>query len=207
MKGAAYHHGDLKRVLLETAAKELETEGYENLSLRGLAQHAGVTTRAPYRHFASREALLLALAIEGAEILGDAYQAARTKSGDAIARLRAVCEAYLELAERRPQLFRLMFVSDVIMSEAIHPDWSRAVQAGYDLFEQSVAEAFPGLDPAGLRSHAAFCWATIHGLALLRLHGRFERFTSRGDQEGAIIARSLDYLLSSAAPERRSDTP
>src|SRR5262249_19484727 len=80
-------------------------------------------------------------------------------------------------------------------SQAANPEWAQAIQPGYDLYEAAVASAFPGLEPAGLRSQAAFCWATIHGLALLRMHGRLQRFTRRGDSEADLVRNALDRLL------------
>src|SRR5256885_7264933 len=60
-----YHHGDLRRTLIDAALRIVEQAGPGALSLRELARHAGVSHAAPYRHFASREALLAALAVEG----------------------------------------------------------------------------------------------------------------------------------------------
>ena len=57
-KSGAYHHGDLRRVLLETAVKVIDTEGVSALSLQALARRAGVSSGAPYHHFESRAFLL-----------------------------------------------------------------------------------------------------------------------------------------------------
>ena len=61
---APYHHGDLRRALLEAAREVLREQGPEGCSLREVARRAGVTHAAPYHHFPSREALLGALANE-----------------------------------------------------------------------------------------------------------------------------------------------
>jgi len=55
-----YHHGELRPALLRAAAKILEKEGRDAISLRDLARRAGVSHNAPYRHFAGEdpEALL-----------------------------------------------------------------------------------------------------------------------------------------------------
>ena len=59
---ASYHHGDLRTALISAARHILETEGREALSLRAAARAAGVSQAAPYHHFASKEALLAAIA-------------------------------------------------------------------------------------------------------------------------------------------------
>src|SRR5688572_22587782 len=61
----AYHHGDLKRALLDAALKILREEGLEELTLRATARATGVSQTAPYRHFSDRTALLAGVAEDG----------------------------------------------------------------------------------------------------------------------------------------------
>ncbi|MFT4571001.1 MAG: AcrR family transcriptional regulator, partial [Candidatus Binatia bacterium] len=61
----AYHHGDLRRALVEGALELLHERGPAGLTLRGAARKAGVSEAAPYRHFADKEALLASVAEEG----------------------------------------------------------------------------------------------------------------------------------------------
>ncbi|MGH8286574.1 MAG: TetR/AcrR family transcriptional regulator, partial [Steroidobacteraceae bacterium] len=53
-----YHHGDLRRTLIETALTMLTEEGAWNFTLREVARRAGVSHTAPYNHFADKSALL-----------------------------------------------------------------------------------------------------------------------------------------------------
>jgi len=53
-----YHHGDLKRSLLEAAEVELVAKGVEGFSLRGVAKQAGVSHAAPAHHFGDASGLL-----------------------------------------------------------------------------------------------------------------------------------------------------
>ncbi len=71
-KRDAYHHGDLRGALIALALETLEEDGPEGLTLRGLAERAGVSGMAPYRHFADKAALLEAVARRGfAELHSD----------------------------------------------------------------------------------------------------------------------------------------
>ena len=66
---SAYHHGDLKRVLVD-AAIALVAEGQNwDFSLREVARRAGVSHNAPYNHFADKRDLLAAVAAAGYEAL------------------------------------------------------------------------------------------------------------------------------------------
>ncbi|MDP1643250.1 MAG: helix-turn-helix domain-containing protein, partial [Phenylobacterium sp.] len=59
-----YHHGDLRRALVEAACRLLEKEGAQALSLRAVAREAGVSPAAPYHHIKDKSELLDAVAHE-----------------------------------------------------------------------------------------------------------------------------------------------
>src|SRR5205809_251901 len=88
----SYHHGDLRRVLIEAALDLVEQGGVEAVSVREAARRAGVSPGAPFRHFQSRSALIAAVAEEAqrrfrAEI---ATAIAEAPGGDPLARFRAI---------------------------------------------------------------------------------------------------------------------
>jgi len=98
-----YHHGDLRGALLEVARETLEKSGVNGLSLRDLARKAGVSHSAPYRHFASRQDLLVALATEGFNELSQSLSEHEGKP------LQAMGQAYVAFAIANPALYKLMF--------------------------------------------------------------------------------------------------
>ncbi len=74
---AAYHHGDLRAVILTEAARLVAERGAEQVSLRELARGAGVSHAAPAHHFTDRRGLFTALATQGFRLLADALRRAR----------------------------------------------------------------------------------------------------------------------------------
>ena len=56
-----YHHGDLRDALVQAALSEVELGGPEAISISALAKKLGVSQPAPYKHFADRETLLMAV--------------------------------------------------------------------------------------------------------------------------------------------------
>ena len=101
---STYHHGDLRAALLKAAARILEKDGPDAISLRDLARGADVSHNAPYRHFADRSALLDALAGEGFEALA-AELAGRPWREQAV--------AYVRFALANRERFKLMFARPV----------------------------------------------------------------------------------------------
>src|SRR5262245_27883850 len=108
-KKRAYHHGDLSRALVDAALLRIEKDGPEAFTLRDAARAAGVTHAAAYRHFADKNALVAAIAVEGSQALTAEMRAADGEHPAAVERLRAIGRAYVRFALRWPARFRVMF--------------------------------------------------------------------------------------------------
>jgi AcrR family transcriptional regulator len=168
----AYHHGDLRRALLDEGLRLLEESGPGALTLREVARRAGVTQAAPYHHFADKDALLAAIAEEGfvslAEAMDRARDAARPK---AAARLHAMGEAYVHFAVAHPSHFQIMFVRavDIPRFPSLHAAADRAFRALLDavIAGQETGAVRPG-DPRDL---SILAWSAVHGLAMLWIEG------------------------------------
>ncbi|WP_319943522.1 TetR/AcrR family transcriptional regulator [Nocardia aurantia] len=141
--------------------------GVAELSLRAAARRAGVSTAAPYRHFADRDALLSAVAAVGyrelAEQMAAAHPAQATPEG-----LAAVANAYVRSALTRPGMFRVMFAEPC---DPTDPERAAAAEAINEYVESLVRQVFPDVDPEPM---AIAVWALVHGLAFLHLDGKWD---------------------------------
>ncbi|MFE3099504.1 TetR/AcrR family transcriptional regulator [Nocardia tengchongensis] len=164
---SAYHHGDLPAALVRAAIELLEEGGSSELSLRAVARRADVSTAAPYRHFADRQALLSAVAAVGYRELAQHLAAANPdpKTADDFA---DIAIAYVQFALQRPGLFRAMFVEPC---DSGSPDRVAAVDAITDYLKSIVHQAFPDVD---VDAGAKATWSLVHGLAFLHLDGKFD---------------------------------
>lgn len=174
-----YHHGDLRRALIDAALDQLADGGSASLGLRELARRVGVSSAAPYRHFKNREELLAAVAEAGFARLGATLEAAAL-SRPAELHLAAMGRAYVRFAELHQALFRLMF------SPEIDTRRNRAVklaaEAAFAPLAAAAAREAGRRDPLEV-GYAA--WALAHGLAALILDqqlpddaGRIERLVA-----------------------------
>ncbi|WP_207388044.1 TetR/AcrR family transcriptional regulator [Hylemonella gracilis] len=94
-----YHHGDLRRALVDATIELLREQGLEGFSLRAAARVAGVSHAAPAHHFGDARGLLTACAADGFERLADAMQARVRGAGeDARVRAQALGAAYIDFA-------------------------------------------------------------------------------------------------------------
>src|ERR1700722_18509404 len=105
-----YHHGDLRRVLIDAALRLAEEGGPAAVSVREAARRAGVSPGAPFRHFESRDALMMAVAEEAQRRfrIEIAAALAETPPRDPLARFRAFGMAYLRWAMRNPAHFEII---------------------------------------------------------------------------------------------------
>src|SRR5215218_5303559 len=93
-----YHHGDLRRALVDAARTLLEREGPSALSLRAVAREAGVSPAAPYHHFKDKSELLDAVAQQGWELLNEFLVQARARAASPRERMSELGVAYVSFA-------------------------------------------------------------------------------------------------------------
>lgn len=157
-----YHHGDARNALAAAAGELLEDVGAVALSLRQVAERAGLSRQAPYNHFDDKEALLAELARAGFERLAAKLRkVASGRSGEeALAR---VGEAYIGFAQASPALFRLMFARELVDLSRF-PAATAASASSFAVLAAVIATMAPK-DQVADRSLAA--WCLIHGYATL----------------------------------------
>ena len=102
-----YHHGDLRRALVEAATALAEQGGTDGVVLREAARRVGVSPSAAYRHFPSRDGLLAAVGSAARERLVRRMLAASPGAPDLV--FRATGLAYIEFALDEPGLFEVAF--------------------------------------------------------------------------------------------------
>ncbi|GAA5192868.1 TetR/AcrR family transcriptional regulator [Rugosimonospora acidiphila] len=156
-----YHHGNLRPVLLATAAEAIEQDGPAALSLRDLARRAGVSHAAPAHHFGDKAGLLTALATEGYDLLAEAVGAA-----DDIVEAGL---AYIRFAVEHRGHFEVMFQPDLYRND--DPDVVAARErAGRALTDALAALPEPPTAKEGRAARLA-AWSIVHGFAGLWIGG------------------------------------
>jgi AcrR family transcriptional regulator len=207
-KRTGYHHGDLRRALLEASLALIEAHGIGALSLREVARKAGVSHNAPYHHFKDRGSLLAALAEEGFGDLAREMADARAAAPDPRARLEACGQAYVRFALRSPARFQVMFRPE-LAAPSEGGAVARASTPALDTLTGAIVEAqAAGLAPAGdPRPLVLTCWSAVHGLASLWLDGPLARargaFGTSPDKLAAMLSSTLAALMIGAAKGKR----
>src|ERR1700674_4639646 len=174
-----YHHGDLKRVLIDAALALVEEGGIEAVSVREAARRAGVSPGAPFRHFESRDALMTAVAEEAQRRFRAEIDAALAEvpPGDPLARFRKLGLAYLRWAMRNPAHFE-------IISSGRFFDYDKATGLSQDnaeligMTERLLADAFGKgqLRVPDLKRVQIAGRALVYGFARMNIDGHLPRW-------------------------------
>jgi len=185
-----YHHGDLRRALLDEAVRTIQVEGVEHLTLRTVGASLGVSRSALYRHFADKQSLLATVGKEGFRKLRQALADAWEANGHGRAGFQAMAKAYVQFAVAHPSHYRVMF-GGFIESAAKDDHFITEARAAFQvlvdaLMEQQSAGAIRRDDPVLM---ARFVWALVHGTALLLIDGQLPEPAQREALEPYIAER------------------
>ena len=173
-----YHHGDLRRALLDAAELVLAERGVGGFTLRECARRAGVSHAAPAHHFGDVTGLLTALAALGFETLAAEMREARAGVTDPGERLRAIARGYVAFARHHPQRFRLTFSRSRLNGD--DPVYQAAAGAAFAELEAAIrlVHGAPEAPLEGdLRAALTQAWSVVHGFAHLLLEGHVAHMT------------------------------
>ena len=198
--GRPRHHDDRTAAVLLTAAERaVEDGGPEALSVRGIANDAGTTTRAVYSLFGSKDGLIAALGAQAFEFLRAGLEALPL-THDPAADLVETALVFRRLAIERPALYSIGVQRDL----PDLPPWQTvcdAADAAFAVLVQRVAR----LDDAGLLGEQTVIEATLQfhalceGLATLERRGARTPFDAERVWRAGLAALIAGFPLTSRA--------
>jgi len=172
--------------LIITAARDLaQAEGWEAVTTRRLAERVEYSQPVLYSHFAGKDAIMRAVALEGFVELAARLRRARLATTPEPPRaLHAVCHAYLGFATEQPALYQAMFVLPTDVKFA-HAETPPPLRACFDEFVSCFRS-----DNHQREISAEVTWSALHGMAVLSESGRIPP---------SFQAERLDFLVTQIA--------
>ncbi len=158
----------LRDHVLQIAQRQLVAHGYQRFSLREVAEEAGYSPTALYRHFADRDALLKEVCNLYFARFSAVLAAADRSASAPRARLMAQAQAYVQFAIENPALYRLMFLERPEMGMGLTME-EVASDAGFGVLGQAVGAlaATGGIGTLAVPQATMVLWAGVHGLAAM----------------------------------------
>lgn len=182
MEKKPYHHGNLKKELIENGIALISKDGYKNFSLRKVAQLANVSPTACYNHFQDKDSLLQSMkeyvTTKFTQALQDAIDTSPASSTSTTIKIG---KAYVKFFVEHPNYFSYIFDNDdycITLSEddfwgdyppfTIFRDYSIAVMKQCHVPEEHI------------RDNLVAMWSMVHGLAAM---ANMKGFHYNGDWE------------------------
>lgn len=195
-----FHHGDLRAQLIRAVGQLVEEKGPEGFSIAEAARAAGVSSGAPYKHFADRPALLRAVATDGMERLRTAMEAeAKAHPLGSFDAIVAIGLAYVTFAKEQPGVFRLMF--GLTDGHEKSPELSETGRRTFGVvLEATALHVSERITSAAVAETAYLLWTHVHGHAFLTIDAKRRDLGHRPDDR-YYIKRACQGILSSHSPD------
>ncbi len=161
---------DLHQEILVAAAKLFEEKGYEDFSLRQVAEAIGYTPTTIYLYFKDKDDLLLHVAYDGLKLFGESLENAYRSKTDPLERLHVVGWAYFHFAISHPIHYRLMFMQRGEFMQK-KPEGCESIIDSFGVLRRVIEEGIAEkvMIPGDVRAYAALIWASVHGVVSLAL--------------------------------------
>jgi AcrR family transcriptional regulator len=156
-----YHHGNLKKELINCASAMCERDGYTKLSIRSLAKESNVSQTAPYRHFKTKKDLYAAVSTNGFNKLSKAIHVDIDKK---VTKKQIVDMAikYIEFGLKYANTYDLMF-GTAVGNFSPYPELLESANSSYDNFRSSFSKLANDSDEV-IAFKCITLWSMVHGL-------------------------------------------
>lgn len=166
-----YHHGNLRKDLIDKGLQLINKEGYEGLSLRKVAVMCGVSHAAPYKHFENKDELVYAITLEAINsFTASLEEAVEACPNDPTAQLIEMGKQYVKFMVENPDYFKFIFLCENSNSIKITNNrFSNTQEGPFDVFQKcanNYLNAIKANDDDRVSDTVAM-WSLVHGFAAL----------------------------------------
>lgn len=166
---SSYHHGDLRTALLDAALAIINELGPQQLTIREVARRAGVSHTAPYRHFADKDELIVAVVEQGFELMRQTMADKKAAAPqDPINQFAASGMAYIDFALQYPAYYRVMYSGDLLSRTGQQTLQHTSSATFAELIEDmKTCQQLNILRPGDPAQQALAILSTVHGFVTL----------------------------------------
>lgn len=158
---------ELKRRIVEAASQLFAKEGYQSVSARRIAQLAGCSQMAMYRHFPDKASLITYVCVE-------LYSSQTVRNNETVAhiaspqqRLIMAAKQSIELALKNPHHYRLAFLTPLPDVDARRIR-AEVAKPAIEFFRKNLCEVLPRSTPSEVvEAKMRQCFAALHGTIVL----------------------------------------
>jgi AcrR family transcriptional regulator len=186
----------LRQVILDAARELFVDEGFENVSMRRIAEKIEYSPTTIYLYFEDKLSLLRAICEETFARLEKRMETIRKESDNPVDALKKGVRAYIEFGLKHPNHYKLTFIAQYYNPKEKDPNWEKEHSMGMKAYEhlRSAVEAciehkiFRETDVDAL---SQMFWAAGHGVTSLLITKKNFPFVNKN----VLIDMTLDTLV------------
>lgn len=169
MKEKSYHHGDLRRALIETGIDFIKEKGEEALSLRKIAEMCGVSNAAPYAHFKNKDEFITAVQRYVMDLFAAALEKTIGEYKDSPSLLPILGKTYVMFFYRNPFYYDFLFSRKNISIKLSLDNTDTEENPPLAILQRTAASVFSKvkLPEKVIQDKMIAMWALVHGLAAI----------------------------------------
>ncbi|MBI1808228.1 MAG: TetR/AcrR family transcriptional regulator [Ignavibacteria bacterium] len=185
---------EMRKQILSTAMKLFLEEGFQNVSIRRIADNIEYSPATIYLYFKDKDDILFALHNAGFEELYKRQQEILAIK-DPKKRLRKHGEVYIKFALENPEYYNLMFIMRGPAKKIVESEEWNVGMRSYDLFKRDVeASMRAGIIKKSDIDVATFAmWSLAHGVVSLILRNRCTMMDPK--DLPSIAQKAFEYIM------------
>ncbi len=188
---------EIRKMILDASMKLFVEEGFENVSIRKIADLIEYSPTTVYLYFKDKNEILFSLHELGFQKMAE-YNTSLWEIQNPLLRLHKMGENYIRFGMNNPEFYDLMFIQPAPMKaleDKIDCDWTSG-DVALGKLKECVAECIERkLIPAGdVNAISMAIWGMVHGLVSLAISNRYEELVAK-EEVLPMIDQSLHWLL------------
>ena len=162
-----YHHGDLRRSLIEKGLEMINQEGEEKLSLRKVAMKCGVSNAAPYAHFKSKDEFIVAIQQHIMDSFTDSLEKTADQYKDSDSLLPMLGKSYVMFFYKNPLYFDFLFSRKNIRIQLSLSVSDENENPPLDILKKTAVSIFKKakISEKSMQDKIIAMWALVQGLS------------------------------------------
>lgn len=183
---------EMKERIVNTAIQMFLKEGYEQTSIRNIAEKIEYSPATIYLYYKDKDELLYDVQKQAFDKLAQVFRK-KVTANDPLKRLEQIMYTYIRFGKNNPELYDLMFIIRAPMnSMKDHEKWKNGDDA-FGFLAQCISECIEKklIRYDDVMTAALSIWAMGHGLVSLDLRCRLKVIDMNEDAIAAIIEKSI----------------
>ena len=167
MEKNGYHHGDLRRSLIETGIELISQEGEENISLRKVAAKCGVSNAAPYAHFKNKDEFIMAIQQYVMDLFTTSLEETATKYENTSEILPMLGKTYVMFFYNNPLYYDFLFSRKNIKIMLSMDSNGETENQPLEILKNAAMKTLSrtNMTTKMIQDKTIAMWALVHGLA------------------------------------------